>query len=160
MSDGFSETSFTFAGRPLKISSAGVVGQPHLNHGAAHRFRRDVDDRGVRNFVIRITGDAPVVTHDSRTAHAHVDHRPFEAVHVDRVADAEGLVREYGERAEDILHGILRRQGEGDTADAQRAPQRIDVDPYIAQGSYQTDDPDQNQDRPPDNRHHFQRMAV
>lgn len=146
--------------RLFHLFGSRVVGQPQLHHGPPHRLRGDVDDGGVRDLVVRIARDAPVVTQYPRAAHAHVDHGSLQPVHVDRVADAERLVRKDGECAEDVLHRVLRGQREGDAADAQRAPQRIDVDTHVAQGRYQTDDPDQDQNRPPDHRHHFHRMAV
>ena len=103
--------------RLFHLFGSRVVGQPQLHHGPPHRLRGDVDDGGVRDLVVRIARDAPVVTQYPRAAHAHVDHGSLQPVHVDRVADAERLVRKDGECAEDVLHRVLRGQREGDAAD-------------------------------------------
>ena len=51
-----------------------------------------------------------------------------EAVHRHVVADAEGLVHADGEGSEEVLHRLLRREGEGDAADAEAGEEAADGD--------------------------------
>src|SRR6516162_8406446 len=60
--------------------------------------------------------------------------RAHEVARLDEVADLERPVEDDGNRTEDVAEDALKRESDGDPADAQAGQKRRDLDPHHAQG--------------------------
>src|SRR5579871_1413880 len=69
----------------------------------------------------------PVVGADARRAQPDILYRPDAVAKFAKIADVDRLVANDSHAAEQILNGLLRGQGDGDTADSEASENRAGV---------------------------------
>src|SRR5262249_25157749 len=111
-----------------------VAGQPEVYFRFDVRTARDVGDGRVARRLVwngdQLTGGIPT----PRAAQADGFHRAGGAVgQRDGVADAERLVQENRDAAEQIGQGVLRGEADGQAADGERGDGRGDVDTDVVE---------------------------
>jgi hypothetical protein len=72
-----------------------------------------------RDLAVGHRYERPIEGANPRGAKADGLDRAHQTIEADEVADAKRLVGASRERAEEVLHGLLRREGDGDAADAE-----------------------------------------
>ena len=85
---------------------------------------------------------SPVDAADARALHADVLDGAVEVVHLQRIADGEGLVERDRHRGEQIAQHRLHGERDRDAADAEAGEQRLDLDAEVVEREQERHRPD------------------